>query len=551
MKASDLSLLELLDFEPSDGSIQMRGRRMLLWDADAFGTLRNELVESLGISRARPILRRFGFANGYRDALAVGELFSWDNDIEWWRSCPALQRDEGKVKPTVHSVAVDRDAGIFEMEVSWHHSYEAEQHKRLFGTSEAPVCWTLAGYASGFATALMGQECLVIETSCAAMGGAACRVSGRVRTTWGAQADDIARDYAALPLSQELEEREAELRRQRSKLMRTQRELAKLRGHEPMRGGLVCRSREMERVLDLCETVAKVDSTVLITGESGVGKERIARFIAEASQRGEGPYLAVNCGALPESLLESALFGHLQGSFTGANQDRKGLFEAARNGTIFLDEVGEMSPATQVKLLRVLQEREVMPVGSTSPRPIDVRVLAATNRDLEEMVSRGEFRADLYYRLKVVAVEIPALRARSADVLPLAREFIASASKRAKIPLKTLAPEAVEAMVEYHWPGNVRELQNAVERAVVLSGERGKIEKSDLGPEIRGASASPQLFPRDQVVPMAELEKRYVLEVLERFDGNRTRTARALGIGANTLWRKLKSWGVPPARALS
>ncbi len=555
MKASDLHLLELLELSPDEGSIQFKNRRMLLWDADAFGNLRRELLESLGPELARPVLRRFGFANGYRDAIMTRETFSWDNDAEWWLSCPALQRHEGKVRPHPKHLIVDRKAGLFEMEVIWHFSYEAEQHQRIFGCSDHPVCWTLSGFASGFSSALMGEEVYVVETECQAMGAEHCRVIGKTRKAWGEAGAAHAAEYQAIRLTEELEEREQQLRKQRRTLRRREKELANLRGETgtigKTRAGLMSRSRDMERTLDLAQTVARVDTTVLVTGESGTGKERIARFVHDESPRADGPFLAINCGALPETLLESELFGHLRGSFTGAESDKHGLFEAARGGTLFLDEIGETSPATQVKLLRVLQEREVMPVGATEARPIDVRVVAATNRDLDEMVRTESFRKDLYYRLRVVEIGVPTLRTRREDVLPLAREFVAGWCTAYKIERKSLSPEAAELILEHSWPGNVRELQNAMERAVVLSGDGNKIDKDDLPPEVRNTTAVIAGVHFDKVITMADLEKRYVLEVLRRLNGNRTHTARALGIGANTLWRKLKSWGVPPARAIN
>lgn len=545
MKASDLHLVELLEMKPERGSIRFKDRRMLLWDADAFGSLRKELIETLSADQARPILKRFGFANGYRDARMTEGLLNWDNDAEWWLSCPALQRHEGKVQPSVQHLLVDREAGSFEMEVEWDHSYEAEQHLRIFGTSETPVCWTLAGFASGFATALMGSECLVVETECVAMGHAKCKVVGKTRQQWGSTADALSEDYQAKPLSDELESRELELRREQQLLAKRERDLNRVTTSST---DIRSHSLRMQKVLTLAETVAKVDSTVLINGESGVGKERIARLVHDESRQSVGPFIAINCGALPETLLDSELFGHVRGSFTGANTDKKGLFEAANDGTIFLDEVGEMSPATQVKLLRVLQEREVWPVGASAPRKINVRVLAATNRDLEKLVADGRFRADLFYRLNVVVIEVPPLRARSEDILPLARTFIAAACERCSLPSKSLTTEAAESLADHPWPGNIRELENAMERAVIISESRSKIERDDLSPNIRGVSGSFTKVRYDQVVPMAEIEKRYTLEVLARNHGNRTRTAKDLGIGANTLWRKLKSWGVPPAR---
>jgi len=521
---------------------------MLLWDADAFGSLRQELIESLGIDRARPILRRFGFANGYRDALTTGEMFKWDNDLEWWLSCPALQSREGKVNPKPKHLVVDREQGTFEMEVVWTHSYEAGQHVRVFGEAERPVCWTLSGYASGFSSALMGEEVYIVEEQCVAQGFDSCRVVGKTKAAWGEHAEAHAGEYQAHNLAADLEARDAELRRQRIVLQRKDRELASLRGDDlDVRGGIVCKSPNVRKALQLARTVAKVDMTVLITGESGVGKELLARYVHDESARAAGPFIAINCGALPENLLESELFGHIKGAFTGAHSDTRGLFEAARGGTIFLDEIGETSPSTQVKLLRVLQEREVRPVGSTKSTPIDVRVVAATNRDLDAMVAGGEFRKDLFYRLRVVGVDLPALRDRRDDVLALARQFITQACQTYGLERRSLSPEAMEVLTSYRWPGNVRELQNAIERAVVLTGVGTRIERDHL-PSETYADGGSNGVSFDDVIPMADMERAYVMKVLDHFAGNRTHTARALRIGTNTLWRKLKAWGVPPAR---
>jgi transcriptional regulator with PAS, ATPase and Fis domain len=301
----------------------------------------------------------------------------------------------------------------------------------------------------------------------------------------------------------------------------------------------------MQRVLELVDKLAQVDVTVLITGESGVGKERISRRIHDWSARASREFVAINCGALPEALLESELFGHVRGAFTGAVVDKKGLFEAARGGTIFLDEVGEMTAATQVKLLRVLQEREVRPVGATASIKVDARVVAATNRNLTEMVAAGSFRQDLYYRLKVVHVAVPPLRERREDILVLARTFVERASAAYGIPARPLSPDAAHLLVHHAWPGNVRELENAIEHAMVLAGEAPKLTLEHLPAELSGTGpvAISQLLA--QAVSLEELERRYILLTLERYEGSRIHTARALGIGTNTLWRKLKRWGIP------
>ena len=545
MRAADLALVELLDFVPAEGRITLRDRRMLLWDADAFGNLRRELIEHVGAEVARGILRRFGFANGYRDALSTKTLAEWPSDAEWWLTCPALQAHQGKARP--HVKTLELAAGHFLLEVDWHGSYEADQHARIGGATDLPACWTLAGYASGFSTAVMGEEVFVVEQQCRAQGHPHCVVVGKTRRAWGEAGAEIAREYQARDLTRELTEREAELQQTVAALAQRDGELRALRGEPSTEDGLIVRGRAMSTVIDLVTRVAQVDATVLIRGESGTGKERIARLVHTRSPRSGRPFVAINCGALPEPLLESELFGHVKGAFTGASSDSPGLFAAARGGTVFLDEIGEMSAATQVKLLRVLQEREVRPVGATASIAIDVRIVAATHRNLADMVAAGTFRQDLYYRLKVVSVEVPPLRERTEEILPLARHFCERTSAAYKLPPRLLSPEVAALLMRHAWPGNVRELEHAIEHAVVLAGADGKLAVEHLPTELRAVAEAPVARLLDADLPLAEIERRYTLLVLERNRGSRIATARALGVGTNTLWRKLKLWGVDGA----
>ena len=304
------------------------------------------------------------------------------------------------------------------------------------------------------------------------------------------------------------------------------------------------RSKRFLDVLKLAETVGPSDSTVLISGESGTGKEVLARYIHELSGRAGGPFVSINCGALPENLLESELFGHTRGSFTGAVRDKQGLFVAARTGSFFLDEVGEMSPATQVKLLRVLQEREVIPVGATEPVAVDVRIIAATNRDLDEEIRRGGFRSDLFYRLNVITLTLPPLRDRAEDIPVLAEYFLSKfAASRGKEPLK-LAPPTLTALQNYDWPGNVRELENALERAAVLSAS-GEIQPSTLPARLIDRPAPPLVSASLPPNPTLEIiERAYIHWVLHAESGNKTRAAEVLGIDPSTLYRKLLRYGM-------
>ncbi|MBM4188344.1 MAG: sigma-54-dependent Fis family transcriptional regulator [Gemmatimonadetes bacterium] len=302
------------------------------------------------------------------------------------------------------------------------------------------------------------------------------------------------------------------------------------------------KSRRFVDVLRLVEVVAPTDSTVLIQGESGTGKEVIARSLHNLSSRADGPFLSINCCALPENLLESELFGHVKGSFTGAVRDKQGLFAAARGGTFFMDEVGEMPPSLQIKLLRVLQEREVIPVGATEPIPVDVRIVAATNRDLEEEVRRGRFRSDLFYRLNVIALELPALRERRDDLVLLIDGFLQDLATERGDPVRVLTSEALDAVMVYDWPGNVRELQNALEHAVVLSkGE--SIEPVALPERITRRRKEPLVAERSSPNPSLEvIERAYIMWVLQSEGGNKTRAAEVLGIDPSTLYRKLSRY---------
>jgi DNA-binding NtrC family response regulator len=302
------------------------------------------------------------------------------------------------------------------------------------------------------------------------------------------------------------------------------------------------RSRAFGDVMRLAETVGPTESTVLIEGDSGTGKEVIARYIHELSPRSEGPFTSINCGALPESLLESELFGHVKGSFTGAVRDHEGLFASARGGTFFLDEVGETSPAIQVKLLRVLQEREVIPVGGTEAVQVDVRLIAATNRDLEEEIRSGRFRSDLYYRLNVIALHLPPLRSRRDDIPLLAEAFLRRmAAERGETP-KTIGSDALDAIMAYDWPGNVRELENALERAATLT-KGTEIGLTALPARVTERRAEPLVAERVHANPALEvIEQAYIMWVLQAEAGNKTRAAEVLGIDPSTLYRKLSRY---------
>ena len=538
MRIEDLNIQELVEFD-SNGEIRFADQPALIVDATALGILRKEMIDHFSFTLARAMLSRLGFVQGWRMAEAMQDQFKWENDSDWVQVCGRIPVLEGMCR-----IAPGDPGPLSQKGLTLVSSHEADQHLAHLGRSDGGVCWTICGLMSGYLSRVVGKEIYVLEERCMGRGDSACHLLGRTREEWGNdRADELHffhsenlgdwLDTSLHRITKTLKQVEQKLRDKKRALSRVVRDVK-----DPL--SLVARSPAMRRLVDLARRIATVDTTVLITGETGTGKERIARFLHDESARSQGPFIAVNCGAVTETLLESELFGHVRGSFTGAVRDRIGLFEAAIGGTLLLDEIGEVSPGMQVKLLRALQEREVRRVGENKSRPFDVRVIAATNRELIKDIETGRFRKDLYYRLNIVELHVPPLRDRREDILPLARVLLAEAAEQLKRSVTGISPRAADQLMRYDWPGNVRELQNAMSRAVALASIT-RTELEDLPEEVRQAIPVPSIV--GPVKALEEIEKGYILAVLEQNEGNQTRTASQLGIGTSTLYRKLKKYG--------
>jgi DNA-binding NtrC family response regulator len=546
----DLHLAEVLDFRPDQGIIRLHEQRVVILSAAAMGLLRKELIDTLGLETARRVAIRFGFADGYHDAVNLRERSNWTDPVEGIRAGAVLQTLEGIVRVDVRRIEHDSATGRFEEEVVWHDSYVAEQHVHHYGKASAPVCWSLVGYASGFVGACLGKEIYFREMSCVGQGDKQCVAIGRDAESWGTELDLIRADFQAATVGHEVErlheavsKRVKELDRRERLLERRERELNLLReriNRHAVSKNFIAGSQAMQDVLELAGRVAPLDTTVLVYGESGTGKEFIVRLIHDQSPRAAAPFVSINCAALTETLLESELFGHVRGAFTGAVRDKAGLFEVAGSGTIFLDEIGEIAPTVQAKLLRALQEREIRRVGAERSIKVNARVVAATNRDLRGAVEAGTFREDLYFRLGAFIITVPPLRDRREDIPPLVHNFLVRAASRMRKDVSSVSADAMTALMNYRWPGNVRELEHAVERAVILA-NNPNIRVRDLPPEI---TQKPRARAGDDTLDLQEQERVMIERALERFGGNRRQAAEALKISTVTLWRKMKQFGI-------
>jgi DNA-binding NtrC family response regulator len=543
-------LAEFVDFRPDQGIIRLHEQRVVLLSAAAMGLLRKELIDTLGIETARRVFLRFGYADGYHDAVSLRDRSNWPTPLEGLRAGVMLHRLEGIVRAEILELDHEAATGRFHEEVVWHDSYVAEHHVHHYGKSNAPVCWSLAGYASGYASACLGHEIYFRERECLAEGAKRCAVVGKDAESWGAEVESLRADFQGGILGREVErlrdavhQRLQDVDRRERLVARRERELNLLRERVARHAAskqFIAGSAVMQDVLELAARVAPLDTTVLVYGESGTGKEFIVRMIHDQSPRVGGPFVSINCAALTETLLESELFGHVRGAFTGAVRDKAGLFEVAGNGTLFLDEIGEVAPTVQAKLLRALQEREIRRVGAERTIKVNARVVAATNRDLRAAVAAGTFREDLYFRLGAFVITVPPLRDRREDIPPLVHDFVGRAATRVKKEVTNVSPDAMTALMSYSWPGNVRELEHAIERAVIVA--RGtSIRLRELPPEV--SQKSRPRAPGDSL-DLQELERAAIGRALERFRGNRREAADALKISTVTLWRKMKQYGL-------
>ena len=539
---------QVLDFRPDLGIIRLHEQRVVILSAAAMGLLRKELIDTVGADITRRIMLRFGYADGYHDAVNLRERSQWSDPIDGLRAGLTLHRLEGIVRAEIRSVEYDAATGRFEEELAFYDSYVAEQHVYHDGQADAPMCWSLAGYMSGYASACLGREVYLRETECTAQGAARCTLIGRDAASWGDELESLRADYQGATLEKELEHVRGAVHKELQALERRERQVAKrerelnlLRERVARFAAskhFVTRSAIMNDVLDLSAQVAPIDTTVLVYGESGTGKEFIVRLIHEQSSRASQPFVSVNCAALTETLLESELFGHVRGAFTGAVRDKAGLFEVAGGGTLFLDEIGEVAPTVQAKLLRALQEREIRRVGAERSIKVHARVIAATNRDLRAAVAAGTFREDLYFRLGAFVITVPPLRDRREDIPALAHEFVRRAAARVKKDVSSISPDAMTALMTYRWPGNVRELEHAIERAVIVSAG-SSIKVRELPPEVSQKTRPTKL---DDSLDLKAQERALIERALDRYRGNRKEAAEALKISTVTLWRKMKEY---------
>ena len=476
MSQKDLSerfnLRSLLRFDPANANIWLDENRMLLLHTRALGALRKELFDSLGEERARGLLIRMGFVSGQQDAELAKKMIGDGAPDAPFLLGPELHMLEGVVRSRLVRLDLDVLAGWFDGEFIWENSWEAEAHRALFGLVGHPVCWSQIGYASGYVTTFLNRLVVFREVECAGCGSPACRIVGKPADQWK-DADDYLHYFRPENIIGELEQLQNEVATLRATLVSERRQ-----------SDLIGVSEGFRTAFDLVQRAAASPINVLLLGETGVGKERFARWLHDHSDRADKAFIAINCAAIPNELIEAELFGVEKGAFTGAQQARSGRFERADGGTLFLDEVGDLSLSAQVKLLRVLQTGELERLGDNRTRRVNVRLIAATNVNLKQAITEGRFRADLYYRIGPYPVRIPPLRERAADIPLLIDALVGKYSGLYKKQLRGVTDRARQILLRYPWPGNIRELENVIERGVLLAPAGGQIEIGNLFADI-------------------------------------------------------------------
>lgn len=547
-------LSEQIRFQSTEGKIWFGEQRMLLMQVSAMANLRRELMNTLGIERAKGFFLRLGYQSGLKDAEMAHKLRPDSPQLEMFLVGPQLHSLKGMVNAKPIQLEIDQETGHFYCELEWIDSFEVETCLTEVGLMEEPVCWSLLGYACAYSSSFMKREIIIQETSCRGCGDERCIIIGKPADEWE-NAAQFRRYFQADPIIEELYELQSQISSLRTSL-------AKQEGHYYGIG----RSPAYLKVCRMIDKAAKGRISVLLLGETGVGKEVIARSVHLRSERAEQAFVAVNCAAIPQDLIEAELFGVEKGAYTGANQTRPGRFERAHGGTIFLDEVVELTPRAQATLLRVLQEGEFERVGDSRTRKIDVRVIAATNESLADAVEAGRFRADLYYRLNVFPVQVPPLRERLEDLPLLVEHFLSKFHLQYHKRTLGLSDKALELCLQYAWPGNIRELENVLERGVILTDSNETIGQealfavfpkasNQLGDRINADGALVQATDAQSAadwvtqifemnVSLEAVEEQLMRRAMELAQQNVSQAARILGLSRPALAYRLKKSGI-------
>lgn len=547
-----LDLSEQIRFQSAEGKIWFGEQRMLLMQVSSMANFRRELVNSLGIERAKGFFVRMGYQSGVKDAELARHLRPHSSELDIFLAGPQLHSLKGMVKVRPIQIDLDQQSGHFYGELEWIDSFEVEICQTELGMMEDPACWALLGYACAYTSSFMGREIIFRETSCRGCGDEKCLITGKPAEEWE-DAEEFKQYFRSDPIIEELYDLQSQVSSLRTSLEKQQ---GQYYG--------IGQSHAYKTVCQMIDKAAKGKVSVLLLGETGVGKEVIARSVHLSSERAEQPFVAVNCAAIPPDLIEAELFGVEKGAYTGANQSRQGRFERAHGGTIFLDEVVELSPRAQATLLRVLQEGELERVGDNRTRSIDVRVIAATNESLAEAVQNGRFRADLYYRLNVFPVKIPPLRERLEDLPLLAEHFLKKFHNEYNKRTLGLSDKALELCLRYRWPGNIRELENVIERGVILTDSNETISQDSLFavfPDDPDSKHEERLNATGQLVDVQStavadgdwasriiaegislevLEQQLMLKAMQMAEQNVSKAARLLGLSRPALAYRLK-----------
>lgn len=548
-------LISNIKFDLENGKIWFAEQRMLLSHAYALWRLREDLTESLGAERAKRFFMRYGYYAGVQDAEIAKKIRPDSNLTEIFLVGPQLHNIRGMVKVTPIELHINPEQGKFYGAFDWEDSFEVSYYKKKNGISKEPVCWALLGYASGYSSFFMGKPIAFKETQCEAMGHTHCHIVGKPVEEWD-NTTDLERSLLPDPVEEELFSLRHELdqlKQHKQNDLLTKEKVFDAVGESPA----------FQEVCKMLEKASQSKVTVLLEGETGVGKEAFAKGLHANSQRNQQPFVAINCACIPPELIESELFGVERGAFTGATQSKPGKFERADKGTIFLDEIVELSPRAQAALLRVLQEGELERVGGAKVRKIDVRVVAATNESLADAVAAGKFRSDLYYRLNTFPIHIPPLRERRQDIPLLITYFLKKYSQLYQKRIFGISDQGRELLLKHQWSGNIRELENVIERGIILTDHNRRIEAQDLFPRFTPAednlgilgdalsnhttSHHKQNYIRQAVEQGLDLESwtaDILREAVKQSSGNISEAARKLNISRATLAYQLKKYGL-------